>query len=73
MDDDLTGRIERAVLGALICDPGLVSRLEYVEPRDFADDLHRAVYTAIRSLRHASAPSAGDRNAAVARAVGQLV
>ena len=73
MDDDLTNRLERALLGALISDPGLVPRLEYVEPRDFADDLHRAVYTAIRSLRHATAPSAGDRHTAVARAAGRQV
>jgi hypothetical protein len=73
MDDDLTNRVERALLGALITDPGLVPRLEYVEPRDFADDLHRAIYTAIRSLRHATAPSAGDRKTAVAGAAGRQV
>lgn len=73
MDNDLTNRAERALLGALITDPGLVPRLEYLEPRDFADDLHRAIYTAIRSLRHATAPSSGDRNTAVARAAGRQV
>ena len=73
MDDDLTSRVERALLGALITDPALVPRLEHVEPRDFADDLHRAVYTAIGSLWDAAAPSGGDRIAAVARAAGPRV
>ena len=75
MDDDLINRVERAVLGALITDPGLVPRLEYLEPRDFADDLHRAIYPTrpSRSLRHATAPSSGDRNMAVARAAGRQV
>jgi len=71
--DDLTNRVERALLGALITDPGLVPRLEYLEPRVFADDLHGAVYEAIRPLPVATAPSAGDRIAAIARAAGPQV
>ena len=70
MDNDLTSRLERALLGALITEPGLVPRLEYVQPRDFADGWHRAVYMAIRSLADAAGSSAGDRIAAVARATG---
>src|SRR5450756_2057318 len=61
------------MLGALITDPGLMPRLEHVRPRDFADDLHRAVYEAIRSLQDAGAPPADDRIAAVARAAGPRV
>jgi hypothetical protein len=67
---DLTYRAERALLGALISDPGLVPRLVYLEPGDFTDDVHRAVYTAVRSLGDAGAPSAAERIAAVARAAG---
>jgi hypothetical protein len=73
VDDDLTDRVELALLGALITNPGLVPRLEYLEPRDFADDLHRAVYEAIRSLPDSTAPSASDRITAIARAAGPRV
>jgi replicative DNA helicase len=45
--ESLTGRAERAVLGAMISDPGLVGRLEYLQAGDFADWRHRAVFTAI--------------------------
>jgi hypothetical protein len=72
--DNLTDRVERALLGALIEDPGLVPRLDNVEPRDFADDLNRAVYEAIRSLPGTTtASSAGDRITAIARAAGPRV
>jgi DnaB-like helicase N terminal domain len=73
VDDDLINRVERALLGALITDPGLVPRLEYLERHEFADDRHRAVYEAIRSLPDATAPSAGSRIAAIARAAGLRV
>lgn len=73
MDDDLTSRVERAVLGALITDPHLVTDLEYLDLRDFADDLHRTVFEAIRSLPDAAATSAGERIADIARAAGAQV
>jgi hypothetical protein len=73
VDDDLINRVERALLGALITIPGLVPRLEYLERHEFAHDLHRTVYEAIRSLPDATAPSAGDRIAAIARAAGPPV
>jgi hypothetical protein len=50
-----------------------VPHLGYLEPRNFADDLHRVVYQAIRSLGDTSAPSAAERVAALARAADQEV
>lgn len=44
----LTNRAERALLGAMIRDPGLVHELGYVQAGDFELGRHRAIYTAIR-------------------------
>lgn len=44
----LASRAERALLGAMLCDPLLKPELRYVEPGDFELNRHRMLYTAIR-------------------------
>jgi hypothetical protein len=50
VDDDLTRRAERAVLGAMIKDQRIAARLDCLETRDFTDPRHRAVFQAVRML-----------------------
>jgi replicative DNA helicase len=58
--ESLTSRAERAVLGAMILDRALVSRLNYLEWNDFSDERLRAVLTAVRFA--AAEPGASDRD-----------
>lgn len=53
----LTHRAEQALLGAMLCEPGLATRLDYLEPGDFALNQHRLVFTAIMT-----ASGAGQRD-----------
>ena len=69
----LTSRAERALLGAMLRDPGLAGDLDYVEPGDFELPRHRVLYTAIRDTAaawdgttlwlHAKASLTGDGTA----------
>jgi replicative DNA helicase len=43
----LTHRAEQALLGAMLREPGLAVRLDYLESGDFASNRHRVVFTAI--------------------------
>jgi replicative DNA helicase len=43
----LTHRAEQALLGAMLREPRLAARLDYLEPGDFASNQHRLVFTAI--------------------------
>ena len=53
---DLTTSAERALLGALLTDPGQLDDLRYVRVEDFESPRHREIYTAIQDA-HAAAPS----------------
>ena len=64
----LTHRAEQALLGALLREPELAARLDYLEPSDFASHQHRLVFSAIMT-----ASRAGQRDhwrRAVQKAVG---
>ncbi|MGF1425476.1 DnaB-like helicase N-terminal domain-containing protein [Kitasatospora sp. LaBMicrA B282] len=54
MDPLLTG--EQAVLGAILIDPRQLSRLDWLEPRDFYRPAHRALFSALRKLRDDGEP-----------------
>jgi hypothetical protein len=70
--ESLTSRAERAVLGAMILDRSLVSRLNYLEWNDFSDRGLRDVLTAVRVT--AGEPGIGDRDwpAAVSEQAGRF-
>ncbi|NUQ99928.1 MAG: hypothetical protein HOY79_26395, partial [Streptomyces sp.] len=53
---DITMSTERALLGALLTDPGQLDELRYVRTQDFEIQRHREIYTAIQDV-HADAPS----------------
>jgi replicative DNA helicase len=53
---DITMSTERALLGALLTDPGQLDELRYVRTQDFEFQRHREIYTAIQDV-HADAPS----------------
>lgn len=58
--ESLTSRAERAVLGAMILDRALVTRLNYLEWNDFTDHRLRDVLTAVRFA--AAEPGVSDRD-----------
>jgi replicative DNA helicase len=71
--ESLTSRAERAVLGAMIGDPSLATRLAYLQPHDFASERNRYVFTA--ALRAASDPGiTADRwHSAISTQAGPMV
>jgi DnaB-like helicase N terminal domain len=71
VDDDLTYRAERAVLGAMIADRQLAARLDYLEPADFTNSRHRAVFRAIRQFN--AAPQPGNWRDQIASTTGRQV
>jgi hypothetical protein len=64
----LTYRAEQALLGAMIADPGLVGRLGYLEPGDFAWNAHRMLHQGMCAAARAGRISTGSWREAVAAA-----
>jgi hypothetical protein len=72
---DLTYRAERALLGAMIADPGLAARLSarYLERGDFTDSLHRSLYTVIHAFSVAGTMTGSAWSEAIVLAGGPEV
>jgi DnaB helicase-like protein len=68
--ESLTARAERALLGAIIADPGLAGRLGYLRPADFDDAWNRLVYSAILVARRDHPPVPDGWREAIIRAAG---
>jgi hypothetical protein len=68
--ESLTVRAERALLGAMIEDPGLAGRLGYLRPADFEDAWHRSVYLAILGARRDHPPVTPGWREAIIQAGG---
>jgi replicative DNA helicase len=48
---NLTYRAERAVLGALLDEPGLLNEVGFLNPEDFASEQHREIFRSILAAR----------------------
>jgi replicative DNA helicase len=57
---NLTRRAERAVLGALLRDPGLLPDLRHLRLDDFASARHAEIFTAIQEARDARSGGSGS-------------
>jgi DnaB-like helicase N terminal domain len=73
VDSALTRRAERAALGAMISDPHLAPRLGILEPRDFTDPRHRAVFQAIRMLAGTEQPGQARWRDLIAATAGKPI
>jgi hypothetical protein len=71
--ESLTARAERALLGAMIADPGLAGRLGYLRPADFGDAWNRIVYSTILVARRDHPPAPDEWREAIIRAAGPAV
>lgn len=50
-------RAEQAVLGAVLLDPGQLTRLDWLSPEHFSRPVHRALFAAMRTLHTAAHPA----------------
>jgi hypothetical protein len=73
VDHDLTPRIERAALGAMISGQRLAARLDCLVPADFTDPRHRAVFEAIRPLSGRPEHIGGNWRDLIAWTAGSIV
>ena len=71
--ESLNARAERALLGALIADPDLAERLDYLRPDDFANPRHRAVLAGLARIVDDPVAGTGQRYAEIAMATGGQV
>jgi hypothetical protein len=70
VDQDLTYRVERAALGAMITSAQMAARLGYLEPADFTDRRNRWMYRAVRVLGDYSPLAGEERRDRIARVAG---
>jgi DnaB-like helicase N terminal domain len=73
VDHDLTRRVERAALGAMITDQQMAARLHYLDPADFTDPRHQWVFRTVRSLSAEPHRAPGNWLDLIARTAGRSV
>ncbi|SCF77939.1 DnaB-like helicase N-terminal domain-containing protein [Streptomyces sp. MnatMP-M17] len=58
-------RAEQAVLGAVLLDPGQLTRLDWLAPEHFSRPVHRALFAAMRTLHTNAHPAVSTKAKAV--------